>query len=98
MTTAVMPAQKMRAQAGAKASVEHALEVGGLLLRGEIVFGIVITELLEEIGGRQLLVVAGDDDLLAAQDRSNGVFGANLRGLVEHHQVELDFGWVEKLA
>ena len=43
---------------------------------------------LEEAGRRQLLLVAGDDELLPAIDGADGVVGADLRRLVEDDQVE----------
>ena len=81
---AIMPAQHLLRHAGAEGSVENALEQRRLLF-----FVAVVRVLLEKRGRRQLLIVAGDDKLLAAIDGADRVLRENLRRFIEHDQIEL---------
>src|SRR5690606_9020050 len=87
---AVVPAEPMPARLGQKAvqGAQYRLvitEFGLLLLPGVIIVG-------QQPGepGRwgELVVVAGDDQPLAAHDGRDRVVRLNLAGLVEDHEVE----------
>src|SRR5262249_60745819 len=84
VTATIMPAQHLAWHARAEARIENALEQRRFLL-----LGWVVDVLMEKRGRRQLLVIAGDDQLLAAIDRADGVLRQNLRRLIEHDQVKL---------
>ena len=88
----VMPGQRAGRQQRAE-RVEHGLEAGAE--RDEVLVLVVVVssspsvDLAEEVGRRQLPVVAGHHDLMAAHDRAGiASAGHDLAGLVEDHDVE----------
>ena len=85
---AVVPQQRLLGHARGLAFVEDAVEVlDGVLVRLGVLRGAGIG-LLEEVRGRELLRVADDDRLLAAREHADGVPHGELRGFVEHDDVE----------
>src|ERR1700689_2070688 len=74
--------------------VQHRLEAGSERDQAVVILGLVgrlvigAADLAEEVGGRQLPVVPGDDYLVPAHDGRNRVRGPDLTRLVEDHHVE----------
>ena len=88
---AVVPQERLLRNARGLAFVEDAVEVLDLLLSGVglLVLGAArVLPLLEEVGRRELLWVSHDDGLFAAREHADGVPHGELRGLVEHDDVE----------
>ena len=91
MPAAVMPAQHDIRHAARIGEAEDALD----LPRRDGAFGevflrpfLLARHALEEAGGRHLPVVADDDHLAAARDGAERIHRLDLRGLVDHQQVE----------
>ncbi len=82
MPTAIVPAQAMLRHTRADAFVQNAFQI----LVGVVVARVSTT--IEKAGRRHLPGVAGDNDLLATGNGSNGIPRRNLRGFVEDHQIE----------
>src|SRR5262245_23708894 len=101
MAAAIMPLQRVHRHPGqALTFVQHAVEVRGRFVLKEVLVHLITltVDALEEVGRRQLLAVTGYDKLPATVDRPDGIFGKNLGGLVEDHEIELElFRW-QKLA
>ena len=96
---AVVPLEPAGGDARAQVFLEHAL---GVFVERQPVFIHRRVRLAahnrEEVGGRQLLRIAHDDELPAAKDRAEGVFGGKLGGLVEYDQIEARRAAVEELG
>ena len=82
---AVVPRQVARGQAGTQALVEDAFQVAF----HDVVVTVGTVAAAKEVGGWQLFRVAHHHHLLAAGHGTDGVPHRDLRGLVEHHQVEV---------
>ena len=85
VAAAVVPIQAACRKVGAQAFVEDAFQIafhvtGVILLAG--------LRAVEEGGRRKLLRISDHDDLPAACHRADRVPHRDLRGLVEHHDVE----------
>src|SRR5262249_45793951 len=91
----IMPAQHLARHARAEARIENALELRRFLLLGWVVDG-----WMEKSGRRQLLVIGGDDQLLAAIDRADGVLRQKFGRPIENDQVKLQLARLsrQKLA
>ena len=86
MAAAVVPVEPGGIHSGGEALVQDALLVGRHLLF--LVLFAVALALLEEARRRHLAGIAHDYRLLAARQRAYRVPDGDLRGFVEHHQVE----------
>ena len=85
VTAAVMPTEHLLRQARCDRLVEDALKLDDVVVIDACGLRLGTRE---EPGRRQLARIADDHHLLAAGDGTDGVVGADLRGFVEHHQIE----------
>ncbi len=97
MPAAVMPSQHPLSHILGGTQTENALHVAGVQFRrvGRV---IVIDHPLKESRRRQLTIVADDNDLLAARNRSECINRRNLAGFVNHQHFESQTARLQKLG
>jgi hypothetical protein len=86
--TAIVPVERKAGKPLRLAPVEDGLEVEDVVVEVFVVVGHPV----EERGGRQLLLVAGDDELGTAVQTTDRICFPHLGGLVEDDHVETEPG------